>query len=477
MRILYIDMDACRADHLGCYGYSRQTSPTIDAIAAEGVIFSNCFVSDAPCLPSRTALMLGTFGYRSGCVGHSGTAARPRYMGDGHRWDPSRLPLPAVLATKAKHHTVTFSPFAERHSAWHFCAGWREIHNSGLRGYETADQTNALVEPWLQAHARQPDWFCHVNYWDPHRPYRTPAGYGNPFETEPPPAWPDAQAIAAQLASYGPRSAAEPLGWGQTPTPREVSAIRGVSDFKTWIDGYDTGIRYLDDHIARLIEILKRQGVYDETAIIISADHGEQQGELNVYGDHHCADLATGHVPLIIRWPGLTQPGRREGLLYQLDLAATICQLLGCDVPEAWDARSFADGLRGADWSGRDNLVLGQGAWTCQRAVRHGDYLLIRTYHSGLKPYGELMLFNVAEDPHETMDLASSRPDLVDRLSRIQLGWQAGFAAGSDAPTDPLIDVIREGGPCYVRGLRERYCDYLRQAGKGWAADEILARA
>ena len=77
MRILYIDVDSLRPDHLGCYGYHRDTSPTIDALASEGVRFNNVYASDAPCLPSRTALWSGRFGFHTGVVNHGGTAAQP----------------------------------------------------------------------------------------------------------------------------------------------------------------------------------------------------------------------------------------------------------------------------------------------------------------------------------------------------------------------------------------------------------------
>ncbi|MFN2111024.1 MAG: sulfatase-like hydrolase/transferase, partial [Anaerolineae bacterium] len=77
MRILYIDIDTLRPDHLGCYGYHRNTSPNLDALAQNGVRFKNCYTSDAPCLPSRTALWSGRFGFHTGVVNHGGTAAQP----------------------------------------------------------------------------------------------------------------------------------------------------------------------------------------------------------------------------------------------------------------------------------------------------------------------------------------------------------------------------------------------------------------
>ena len=75
MRILYLDLDTLRPDHLGCYGYHRATSPNIDRVAAQGVRFEQYYCSDAPCLPSRAAIMTGQFGFHNGVVGHGGTAA------------------------------------------------------------------------------------------------------------------------------------------------------------------------------------------------------------------------------------------------------------------------------------------------------------------------------------------------------------------------------------------------------------------
>ena len=78
---------------------------------------------------------------------------------------------------------------------------------------------------------------------------------------------------------------------------------------------------------------------------MVSADHGENLGELNIYGDHQTADQITTHVPLIVRWPGVTesQAGRVEdGLHYQFDWAATLVELAGGKVPEIWDGQSFA---------------------------------------------------------------------------------------------------------------------------------------
>ncbi len=80
-----------------------------------------------------------------------------------------------------------------------------------------------------------------------------------------------------------------------------------------------------------------------------------------------------------------------------------------------WDGESFAAALTTPADEGRDFLVLSQGAWSCQRSVRWGKWLLIRTYHTGLKDFPEYMLFDIEADPHETMNLAASRSDVLGR--------------------------------------------------------------
>ncbi|MCZ7644904.1 MAG: sulfatase [Planctomycetota bacterium] len=478
MRILYIDMDSCRADHLGCYGYARNTSPAIDALAQDAALFNRCYASDVPCLPSRTALFSGQFGYRTGVVGHAGTASQRIYRGRTFKVRREDGSFPATLA-EAGWHTCSVSPFVMRHSAFHVAHGFRELHDTGHSGHETADAINATALPWLKANARRERWFLHVNYWDPHRTYRTPLEYGNPFKDAPIPDWPDQATLDRHLAGYGSRSAAECNVWGhlyRAPTPREVNRIATREDFRTWIDGYDVGIRYMDDHIGQLVEALDAAGVLDETIIVLSADHAESQGELNAYGDHQVADEAVAHIPLIVRVPGVTRGQRIDGLLYQLDLAPTLCELAGAEVFAKWDGVSFAPALRGEAWAGRPSLVLTQGAHVRQRGVRFENWLMLRTYDPGLKQLPELLLFDVAADPRETRDLSAARPDVVARGDRILAEWKGQFKEGGQPLPDPLDTVAREGGPHHGRTDLDAYCAWLEKEGKGAFIEEIRRR-
>ena len=150
MRILYIDIDSLRPDHLGAYGYHRATSPHIDALAAEGVRFDNYYTPDAPCLPSRTAFYSGRFGFQTGVVGHGGTAASPRNDGPRRGFIDSfgEQGLAHRLQTLGLR-TSLISTFGQRHAAHWFYAGFNEVHNTGHGGMESAEQVWPLVDRLL----------------------------------------------------------------------------------------------------------------------------------------------------------------------------------------------------------------------------------------------------------------------------------------------------------------------------------------
>ncbi|HKP60112.1 MAG TPA: sulfatase [Polyangiales bacterium] len=474
MRILYIDIDTLRADHLGCYGYHRETTPNIDALAARGVRFAGCYASDVPCLPSRTALFSGRFGTRNGVVGHGGTAAEPFVEGP-QRGFFSLLGKTAwpVLLRKLGLYTATISSFPARHSAYHFCAGFDEVRNPGKLGLETADEIAQLAEQWLTRNGARDNWFLHLHLWDPHTPYRAPESYGEPFAAQPLPAWLSEEVRAAHFSGAGPHSAQEAVGfttdypYGAYPRqPRQIADMQAVRQL---FDGYDTGVRYADDYVGRILALLTQLGIADDTAIMVSADHGETLGELNVYGDHHTADEHTARVPCILRWPGLA-PRVQHALCYQLDVAASIVELLGGSVPPQWDGCSFAQALRDGRDEGRNELVLTQGAWTCQRGVRWSDYLYIRTYHDGYHGYDADLLFDVVRDPHEQHDLARERPDLVAEGQQRLAAWHADVMQRSSSGRDPLDTVLQEGGPSHTRGKLPAYLERLRATKReDWA--------
>ena len=482
MRILYLDIDTLRADHLGCYGYLRNTSPNIDRIAAEGVRFDACYVSDAPCLPSRAAMFSGQFGIHNGAIAHGGTCADIRIVGRDRGFNlRSQRPLFIDCLRNQGLYPVSISPYAERHSAWWFCTGWREMVNPGKGGGESAEEVVPYALDWIQRNAQRDHWMLHVNIWDPHTPYRAPQEFGNPFEDQPIDPWYTEELRQRQWNGFGPGSPQEPAGSFTPPPdayaryPRMPNQIASMDDYKKWIDGYDCGVAYADLWCGRVLDALADQGVLDDTVVLVTSDHGETLGELGVIGDHQTADHIVSRVPMIVRYPGL--PGRRAdaGLLNQVDVAATLVELAGGQVPGHWDGRSFAEAFQAGQSGGREYVVFCQNAWSCQRSVRWGDYLFIRSYHTGLKSYPARMLFHVGQDPHETNNLAQSHPELADHGAALLEAWTAEMMTGSDSATDPMWTVLREGGPFHTRSRLDAYCQRLRQTGRAHHADFLRA--
>jgi arylsulfatase A-like enzyme len=478
MRVLYLDIDTLRPDHLGCYGYHRNTSPHIDSVAQNALRLDNCFVPDAPCLPSRSALHHGRFGIHNGAINHGGRYADPYCEGAtrGFRNTPPYMKLMQVIQ-KAGFHTATVSSFAGRHDAWWFLAGFNEVYDCGRGGMEIATDVTWRALDFIDRNHTKDNWLLHFNIWDPHTPYRVPAEYGNPFEQDAPPAWLTQEIIDRQRATFGPHSAnATPHSPSHSrPGPREVREIRNPADFKTWIDGYDTGIRFADDAVGQILARLQQHGILDDTAVIITSDHGENQGELNVYGDHQTADLVTNRVPMIVKWPKV-KPGASDAFYYQFDVAATLVDLLGAKIPGKWDARPFTDAFASGRHTGRESLVVSQAAWSCQRAVLFGDHILIKTYDAGLKDFPELMLYNWRTDPHETKNLAATSPAIVNAgLARLN-AWYDEQMRTADVKEDPMVKIIEEGGPLHTRGRLSEYVQFYRSTGRTEIAERMEAR-
>ncbi|WP_375103177.1 sulfatase [Paenibacillus sp. RS8] len=455
MRILYLDLDSLRPDHLGCYGYPRNTSPNIDLIAKEGVTFTNYYCSDAPCLPSRSALMSGRFGIHNGIVGHGGTAADMRREGPKREFN-DRLgmeSIPAILRQAAMK-TTSISTFAERHSAWTFNAGFQEVFNVGGRGHETAEQVLPVALKWLEDNGESENWFLHLNFWDPHTPYRTPESYGNPFEKEPLPDWITEDVFELHRNKKGQHSIEDMNALAKSHYYqhfRHNQEIVNHEDLRVIFDNYDAGVKYLDEHLGKVFSKLSALGVMEDTAIIISADHGESLGELGIYSEHGTADQATCRIPMIVRWPGGKKGIVEDGLHYHLDLGPTLASLLNLKKAPSWDGESYAGAILEGHLGGRDYLVISQCAHVCQRSVRFADWLYIRTYHDGHHGFPKEMLFDLKDDPYEQHNLAEVRKDICMNAVYLLNEWHDNMMGSMDCDIDPLWTVLKEGGPYHAK--------------------------
>ena len=486
MRILYCDVDTLRADHTGPYGYGRAITPNLDELARRSVVMSACYCSDSPCAPSRAAFTSGQFGITTGAIANFGPAAEIK-MFERTR----HAPFFGGHLYRHGIYTASISCFPERHLAYWYLGNFREWTKPTLSNgddEDAADVTDVAVE-WLRRRGRQEDWFLQVHFWDPHIPYLEPGSwFDRAAAAGDPPGWPDEEAIAAHAEIYGPHTALdlyEGDGSWSVPPPTSPNpttmpdAIRTRHDVERLMTGYDGAVMYWDHHLGRLLETLDEIGVLDDTAIVVTSDHGESLGENGVYGDHPMANEAGHHVPMVVAWPSLTDrlgddERRVDGLVYHLDLCPTICELLGIPVPAGWDGASFAAAVRGEPFAGRDELILSHGAYTYQRALRTAEHLYVETLHPGCWRLERQQLYSVATDRHLTENLASSDQRTTAALAARLATWRDGHATMSGRRPDPMEAGLYES-PADAFSV-ERYAQRLGATGRAHLAEDLVRR-
>jgi arylsulfatase A-like enzyme len=366
---------------------------------------------------------------------------------------------------------------------------------------ESAEEAVPAALDWLGRNKNRKDWFLHVHVWDPHTPYRAPESFGNPFENEPLcDDWITEDVFAKHRAKAGPHSATDLNGMNgdyNEKFPRYPGSLKSLDDVKRFIDNYDCGIKYADSQLGLVLDKLREQGIYDETAIIITSDHGENIGELGLYAEHGTADDITCRIPMIIKWytpakpvseARATRPARSAGgpggikrrdkdFHYSIDLLPTLADLLNVERCPVWDGESYASVINGTSEGKppcRDSLVISQQAHVCQRSARFGDFLYIRTVHDGFQLFDAEMLFNVKDDPHERHDIKNERPELCAKGAKIILDWQDAMMKTSASDRDPMWTVYHEGGPLHARNRDlPYYLERLKTSGRAEAAEAL----
>ncbi|WP_049904092.1 sulfatase family protein [Halococcus agarilyticus] len=498
MRVLLVDIDSLRPDRLGTYGYSRNTSPTIDAIAENGVRFDRCFTADSPCLPSRTSLATARFGVKHGAVTHWGEGQwldLHSRRGNGGDYPPDR-PLSFRHLSDAGINTSTITSFSKRHSAYHFSGSFRESIQPTPGMTDNGATVTDTATAWIDDHADADDWLLHLNYWDVHHPYLGIDEFVDDVrESGPGAQWIDREVLAEQEGATGVRSRSlwpspsqhevdgkEYIDYGDWPMPVEIDTPEKAQHIN---DGYDASIRKVDAEVERLLSTLERHGIRDETAIVVTADHGEALGEHGIYAEHALAHPPCQRVPMIVDVPGESESAGSavEDFVYQFDLLPTLCELFGVETPSGWDAEPFTAALRNEPFEGREYLVCGHGIYTFSRAVYEGDWMYARIHHPGvfsvpglyndpeLPNEGLEILHDLAEDPHLRENLIGERPEITRRLrSRIDEWREVNVNSAEAHGRDQLHEMAATDGP-YLYVDPNELADSYRELG--FATEQI----
>jgi len=436
MRIILIVMDTLRADHLGCYGYCRNTSPQLDALAGEGILFERCLTQTAHTMPTFTTIMTGQYPFTHGIV--STLWAHPdepdQVLGDTHPVLAEQFRNAGILAA-AFDNLLDFGCVPK----W-FARGYDFYVNTTSPGSHCSqvlgEDINARLLPWLKQYAPD-DFFLFVHYWDAHQRYNQPEPYRSIHSGGP---RPERQEINGR--GYYPR-----WGWEDRLPPERLD----------YLDLYDGEISYGDACIGAVIDALREEGVYDDTWIFFTADHGEDMEEHHAPFEHREPYESAAHVPLIVKpvvASGLRPGTRIKPMAGHIDLMPTILELAGLPTPEGMDGVSLLPLMRGETERAHDTLVIDgatgkqHGVWICPEvAVADERWKLLRRHRFDCSPdqpprdigglaappdrtaKGDPMhrvkyfnalpseeLYDLKSDPCETTDVRAQHPDEVERL-------------------------------------------------------------
>ncbi|GMU93033.1 MAG: hypothetical protein AMXMBFR4_20910 [Candidatus Hydrogenedentota bacterium] len=428
--VLLITIDTLRVDRMSCYGASRETTPTIDAVAKEGMLFEHAYAQRNSTWPSLATIMTSQYPVQHG-VRHNGLMMKN-----------DSLTLAEILA---QHGYLCAASYANATSQ-----NWEGFHFRYPIDHEPVDEraTHAAVK-WLNEHKGH-KFFMWLHYLAPHQDYTPPQEFRKYVD-----------------AAYdGPIDGSKESITNATVKRFEVTD----RDLQQVFNLYDGELLYVDNEVKKVLDVLRDQGVYDHTLIIISSDHGEELYDHHGYFGHG-ASLYDGvlRVPLILRLPGTIPAGKRDATVVQhLTIAPTVLDVLGIPIPEAFAGKSLAPLFRGekADFGPAISEMKDQIL-----TIRTADYKYIynptnykprklneeRRQRAGIgaarvgKGGGtdveadvdvdestvdpellvmqmkEQELYYVAEDPLEKKEISEGKPDVVESLKKELAAFQSEY--------------------------------------------------
>ncbi|MHC4988477.1 MAG: sulfatase, partial [Planctomycetota bacterium] len=363
--IFLVVVDTLRPDHLGCYNYPRQTSPNLDAFAAENLLFQRCF-SHAPVTgPSCSSFLTGFLPHETTILNNS-----------------TRLPeVPTISKLMKKGGYKTYGVvsnyvlrkkmgFGQGFDIYDDQMDVKEINRSVAE--RVAEKTTDKAIEILDAHTEGP-LFMWIHYQDPHGPYTPPKPYDTLFVN------PDQKPLPLTIADKG-------------GIPK-YQKLADHTDYHYYIAQYDGEVRYYDDQFGRLLTWLKGNGMYDNSMIVFTSDHGEAMGEYNYFFAHgHNLSNNQIHVPLIVKEVD-GRGGTRPDNVQHLDIVPTL--LMAAGVP------------RELPYRGRDlRTHYSTPASICSELNVAGASLVVGQFK--LLLYGQsVILFDLVRDPQEKRNLAS----------------------------------------------------------------------
>lgn len=402
--LILFGIDSLWADHMSCYGYPRLTTPHIDKLASQGVLFEKTFSPHVPTTPAYASMLTGMdcFSTQVVALRHKGGLT------------PNVATLPEVLR-EAGYETLcvgfTGNPSSRGFDKYLNYPAWGSWEERPLR---KAELLNDVTLPELERLSAGDKPFCiFLRHMDPHAPYLPPAPYDSMFYSKNP--------CDPSKTSMEPVKAFKPfrdfhLSW-MPP---------GITDADYVVAQYDGEVAYMDACIQRILTRVDELGLAEDTLIALNGDHGETLDEHDCYFDHHGIYECTLHVPLILRLPGALPEGKRiAGYNQHKDLMPTLLELLGVKTKIKFDGRSLMPMVKGQRKTHESEFYITECTWMRKHGWRTPEWKLIVALEPDFHFKPEVELYNLIQDPGETVNLAKKEPEMVKLLRSRMEAWIA----------------------------------------------------
>jgi len=376
-------LDAARADHFGCYGYPRDTTPNFDRLAAHSVVFDQHFCQHTQTTSSTVSLLTSQYPDTHGVLGRMG-----QYVPGTAAFGPQLFTIEKGLRG-AGYGTFLFSS--------NLCAspqtgvGTDFDHHKLLR--RVSAQLDLLADQVASGQGRP--FFAYVHLMPPHGPYDAPPEMDKLFRDKKPPGYREGNAAFTLVTD-------PPLG---PPPP---------ANGPDWVNLYDANLRWADWAVGEIERMLKQAGIFDSTLLIVTADHGEAFREHGYEFHTTCPYDEVTHIPLLIKFPGGNGPvGRVRALTETVDVTPTVLDLLGVGYPRNQvQGASLLPLLTGEVPKLHDYVHTRTLGYSCE---------VIRSQRAALLLYrgGKLRaLYDLERDPGMTWNVLAQKPQEAAELTK-----------------------------------------------------------
>ena len=453
--ILHVSIDTLRPERLGCYGNGSARTPTIDRLAAEGVLFEHAVAQSNTTGPSHTTQLTGLYPAEHGALSNMRPISSdvPTVVDLlGERYDAAAFVSGFTLADGACGLAPRFDYYDDNHLAWQWlpqAAEQVEVLNRIVfrlalragthvtRSDRPAGWTTDAALDWLASRESEAPFYLFLHFYDPHVPYEPPAEFA-PAGVDP-----------------------DTYKWYRMGSGRREELVADSAQRATMLALYDGEIAYADAQLGRVIEALERSGELERTIVVMTSDHGEGLGAHDYYYDHgtYLYDEEL-RVPLLLRLPGARHAGTRvAGQTRLLDLTPTLLELSGVTPEERLSGDSLVPLFTSPSASDRPTFARAEMAGDVSNVSLLGRRLALRsdrfkliwtsTHWLDTRRIPERFeLYDLAADPDELRDLYGTRAaeaaPLVDQLRQWNQATEALVTTGSIG--EELLEHMRALG-------------------------------